>query len=108
MVRQESSNVGKGVQSKGRRLPKLMALSPRQRSLKKWTGQKWRTRDGKPAKRKDKKGRTVTARYLPDAAWKKLTKGQAKATDAKKRKGSLRGKQVVKNTKKAKQARKSS
>lgn len=85
-----------------------MALSKGQRSLKKWTGQKWRTRDGKPAKRKDKKGRIVTARYLPDAAWKKLTKGQAKATDAKKRKGSLRGKQVVKNTKKAKQARKSS
>ena len=84
-----------------------MALSKGQRSLKKWTSQKWRTKDGKPAKRKDKKGRTVTARYLPDAAWKKLTKSQAKATDAKKRKGSLKGKRVVKNTKAAKRARKS-
>jgi hypothetical protein len=85
-----------------------MALSKRQQSLKNWTKQKWRTRDGKPAKRKDSKGRTVTARYLPDAAWKKLTKSEARATDAKKRKGSRRGKQIVKNTAKAKRARKSS
>ena len=85
-----------------------MALSKRQKSLKNWGDQKWRTRDGKPAKRKDSKGRTVTARYLPDAAWKKLTKAEAKATDTKKRKGSRKGKQIVKNTAKAKRARKSS
>ena len=85
-----------------------MALSKRQQSLKTWTKQKWQTRDGKPAKRKDKKGRTVTARYLPKAAWNKLSKSEARATDAKKRKASRQGKQVVKNTAKARKARKSS
>ena len=69
-------------------------------SLSKWTKQKWRTRDGKPAKRKG-----GTARYLPDAAWKSLSKSEAKATDAKKRKASRKGKGVVPNTRKAKTAR---
>lgn len=73
-------------------------------SLSKWTKQKWRTRDGKKAERTDSKGRKVTARYLPDKAWKSLSKSQAKATDAKKRKASRTGKQFVGNTKKAKKA----
>ena len=73
-------------------------------SLTKWTNQKWRTRDGKKAKRTDSKGRTVTARYLPDRAWKSLSKSQAKATDAKKRAASKKGKGVVPNTRKAKKA----
>ena len=73
-------------------------------SLTKWTNQKWRTRDGKKAKRTDSKGRTVTARYLPDSAWKGLSKSQAKATDAKKRKASRKGKGVVPNTRKARKA----
>tara|TARA_Y100000114_G_scaffold46436_2_gene42201 strand:- start:5545 stop:5811 length:267 start_codon:yes stop_codon:yes gene_type:complete len=81
-----------------------VAKKKSQKSLENWTGQNWRTRDGKPAKRKTKSGKTVTARYLPDAAWKKLTKEQAKATDAKKRAGSRRGKGVVANTKPAKRA----
>lgn len=68
-------------------------------SLSKWTKQKWRTRDGKKAKRKG-----GTARYLPDAAWKSLTPSQARATDAKKRRASRRGKGVVPNTRKAKAA----
>lgn len=76
-------------------------------SLTKWTGQKWRTRDGKPAKRTDSSGRKVTARYLPDAAWRKLSPSEAKATDQKKREGSRRGAGVVPNTEKAKKARKS-
>jgi hypothetical protein len=46
----------------------------------------------------------VTARYLPDKAWKSLSKSQAKATDAKKRKASRKGKQFVGNTKRAKAA----
>tara|TARA_R100001460_G_scaffold27881_3_gene55895 strand:+ start:1010 stop:1276 length:267 start_codon:yes stop_codon:yes gene_type:complete len=78
-----------------------------QKSLDSWTRQKWRTRDGKPAKRKDKSGRTVTARYLPDAAWKSLSKSEAKATDDKKRRASRRGRGVVANTKRAKSARRS-
>lgn len=68
-------------------------------SLTKWTKQKWRTRDGKPAKRKG-----GTARYLPDKAWKSLSKSEAKATDAKKRAGSRKGKGTVPNTRKAKKA----
>jgi len=84
-----------------------VAKKKSQKSLENWTGQKWRTRDGKPAKRKTKSGKTVTARYLPDAAWKKLTPAQQKATDAKKRAGSRKGKGVVSNTKPAKRASRS-
>ncbi|WGL30524.1 hypothetical protein SCRES2_gp103 [Synechococcus phage S-CRES2] len=73
-------------------------------SLSKWTAQKWRTRDGKKAERTDSKGRKVTARYLPDKAWKSMSKSEAKATDAKKRKASRAGKQFVGNTKTAKRA----
>ena len=73
-------------------------------SLSKWTRQDWKTRDGKPAKRKNKKGETVTARYLPKAAWSKLSKSEARATDNKKKAGSRKGKQFVPNTKKAKKA----
>ena len=73
-------------------------------SLSKWTSQKWRTRDGKKAARTDSKGRKVTARYLPDRAWKSLSKSEARATDAKKRKASRKGKQFVGNTRKAKKA----
>lgn len=77
-------------------------------SLAKWTDQKWRTRDGKPAERTDSKGRKVTARYLPDKAWGKLSESEARATDQKKREGGKSGMGNVPNTKKAKQARKSS
>ncbi len=72
--------------------------------LTKWGKEKWRTRDGKKAERKDSKGRKVTARYLPDSAWKSMSKSQAKATDAKKRKASRKGKQFVSNTRNAKAA----
>lgn len=73
-------------------------------SLSKWSREKWRTRDGKKAARTDSKGRKVTARYLPDRAWKSLSKSEAKATDAKKRAASRKGKGVVPNTRKAKKA----
>ena len=76
-------------------------------SLRKWTKQSWTTRDGKPAKRKNRKGETVTARYLPKKAWSKLSKSEARATDAKKRAGSKKGKGTVPNTKRAKKAGKS-
>ena len=73
-------------------------------SLSKWGREKWRTKDGKKAARTDKKGRKVTARYLPDSAWRSMSKSQAKATDQKKRKASRKGKQFVGNTKASKRA----
>lgn len=73
-------------------------------SLSKWGREKWRTRDGKKAERTDSKGRKVTARYLPDKAWKSMSKSEAKATDTKKRKASKTGRQFVGNTKKARKA----
>tara|TARA_R100001086_G_scaffold51514_4_gene22962 strand:- start:2625 stop:3092 length:468 start_codon:yes stop_codon:yes gene_type:complete len=79
----------------------------KQKSLKKWTGEKWRTSDKKPAIRKDSSGKTVTKRYLPDKAWKKLSASQKAATNKKKVAGSKKGKQVVKNTKAAAKASKS-
>jgi hypothetical protein len=64
-----------------------MALSKSQRSLKKWTSQKWRTSDGKPSKGKK--------RYLPDAAWKSLSPAEKAATNRAKAKGNKEGKQFV-------------
>ena len=66
----------------------------------KWTKQKWRTIDGKPAKRG-----AVTRRYLPAKAWDNLTVGQRAATNRKKIKGSKRGERVVLNTRAAAKAR---
>jgi hypothetical protein len=70
-----------------------------QKSLTKWTGEKWRTSDGKPAKRKG-----GTTRYLPDAAWKNLSPSEKAATNRAKRAGSKTGKQFVANTRAAKLA----
>ena len=67
-------------------------MKKQQRSLKKWTAQKWRTNDGKPSKGKK--------RYLPDAAWKALTPGEKAATSRAKSKGNKKGKQHVAQPKK--------
>lgn len=75
----------------------------KQRSLSKWTKQKWRTSDGKKARRGN-----VTRRYLPAAAWNRLTVGQRAATNRKKIEGSKRGRQFVANTEAARIARKRS
>lgn len=64
-----------------------------QRSLRKWTKQRWRTSDGKPAERGGR-----MRRYLPDAVWKRLTPEQRAATNRKKLIGDKKGKQFVKNT----------
>jgi hypothetical protein len=69
-----------------------MTLKSSQKSLKKWTAQKWRTSDGKPSKGKK--------RYLPDAAWKSLTKSEKAATNRAKAKGNKAGKQFVAQPKK--------
>jgi hypothetical protein len=71
-----------------------MALSKSQRSLKKWTSQKWRTSDGKPSKGKK--------RYLPDAAWKALSAAEKAATNRAKAKGNKEGKQFVSQPEKIK------
>ena len=72
-----------------------------QKSLSKWTDQKWTTSDGKPAERKG-----GTTRYLPEKAWDKLSPGERSATNAKKREGSRKGEQFVQNTEAAAEARK--
>jgi hypothetical protein len=68
-----------------------MALAKSQQSLKKWTGQKWKTSDGKPSKGKK--------RYLPAAAWDALTPAEKAATNKAKAAGNKKGKQFVKQPK---------
>jgi len=73
--------------------------TPAQAKLSKWTKEKWRTSDGKPAQRAG-----GTTRYLPDAAWNKLSPSEKGATNRKKIGGSKQGKQFVPNTPAAKTA----
>ena len=51
-----------------------MALAKSQQSLKKWTGEKWKTSDGKPSKGKK--------RYLPTKAWAALSPAEKVTTPA--------------------------
>ena len=50
-------------------------------------------------------GKKSTERYLPEAAWKAMSKAERKKTDDKKKRESRKGKQFVENTDKAKRAR---
>jgi hypothetical protein len=68
-----------------------MALAKSQKSLKNWTKQKWTTSDGKPSKGKK--------RYLPKAAWSKLSAAEKAATNKAKAAGNAKGKQFVKQPK---------
>ncbi len=63
-----------------------------QKSLKRWTKQKWRTKSGKPSAK-------TGERYLPEAAIKALTPQEYAATTKAKRKGTKAGKQFVKQPK---------
>ena len=65
----------------------------KQRSLSKWTKEKWTTSNGKPAI-----GPKGTRRYLPRAAWAQLTPAQIKANNRKKLQASRSGRQYVSNT----------
>tara|TARA_R100000479_G_scaffold125380_1_gene65019 strand:+ start:199 stop:435 length:237 start_codon:yes stop_codon:yes gene_type:complete len=67
-------------------------MKPSQRSLKKWTKQKWRTKSGK-------KSSETGERYLPEAAIKALTPAEYAATSRAKREGTKKGKQFVKQPK---------
>ena len=69
-----------------------MALRKSQKSLKKWTKQKWRTKSGKPS------GKTGE-RYLPEKAIKALSSSEYARTTAAKRSGTKAGKQFVKQPK---------
>ena len=76
-----------------------MGLTAQQKSLKKWTKQKWRTKSGKPSIQ----GPLATGeRYMPASAVKSLTAAEHAATTRAKRKGIKKGKQFVANTPKAK------
>ena len=76
-----------------------MSLTKQQKSLKKWTKQKWRTRSGKPSMQ----GPLATGeRYMPALAVGSLTAAEHAATTRKKREGTKAGKQFVANTKSAK------
>ena len=67
-----------------------MALKKPQKSLKKWTKQKWQTKSGKPSTQ----GPNATGeRYLPKSAIKKLTSAEYAATTRKKRQDTAAGKQ---------------
>ena len=69
-----------------------MALKKSQKSLKKWTKQKWRTKSGKPSTQGPK---ATGERYLPEKAIKALSSKEYAATSAAKRKGTKQGKQHV-------------
>jgi hypothetical protein len=58
-----------------------------QKDLVAWTKQRWRTSDGKPSEGKK--------RYLPDAAWSRLSSSEKAATNAAKAAGNRSGKQFV-------------
>ena len=68
-----------------------MALKPTQRSLKKWTEQKWQYSSDKEGE----KPKSERGRYLPEKAWKSLSSGEKAATNRAKREGTKEGKQFV-------------
>jgi hypothetical protein len=81
-----------------------LALKKSQKSLKKWTKQKWRTKSGKPSTQGPK---ATGERYLPSAAIKALSSSEYAATTRKKRQDTKKGKQVSKQPKRvAKKTRK--
>jgi hypothetical protein len=69
-----------------------VSLKESQRSLRKWTEQKWTTKSGKPS------GETGE-RYLPEKAIKALSASEYEATTKAKREGTKRGRQFVKQPK---------
>jgi len=70
-----------------------VALKKSQKSLKKWTKQKWRTKSGKPSAK-------TGERYLPEKAIKALSNKEYAATTKKKREDTKKGKQHSKQPKK--------
>ena len=70
--------------------------SRKQKSLSKWTKEKWGTKSGKPSTQGDK---ATGERYLPEKARKNLSAAEYKRTSAKKRQDLKRGKQFSRQPK---------
>jgi hypothetical protein len=68
-----------------------------QKSLSKWTKEKWGTKSGKPSTQSSK---ATGERYLPKKAREALSSKEYAATSAAKRKGTKQGKQFVSQPKK--------
>ena len=68
-----------------------------QKSLDRWTKQKWRTKSGQPSTQGSK---ATGERYLPEKAIKALSDKEYAATTRAKRKGTKQGKQHVAQPKK--------
>jgi hypothetical protein len=72
------------------------AKTSKQKSLSKWTKEKWGTKSGKPSTQ----GKEATGeRYLPKAAREKLSAAEYAKTSAKKREDTKKGKQFSKQPK---------
>ncbi len=73
-----------------------MAIKKPQKSLNKWTKEKWGTKSGKPSTQ----GPNATGeRYLPEKARKALSSNEYAATSKKKREDTKKGKQFSKQPK---------
>jgi|TARA_B100001939_G_scaffold348233_1_gene374624 hypothetical protein len=70
-----------------------MALKKSQKSLKKWTKQKWTTKSGKPSKK-------TGERYLPSRLIKSMSSSEYAYETRKKRKATKAGKQKASYSKK--------
>jgi hypothetical protein len=93
LLTQEYEKHGGDYKHKGKR-------TSSQKHLEQWGDQDWKTAKGDA----DARGEDGTSRYLPDAAWKLLSKDERKATERKKK--GKKDEQHVANTKAAKEARK--
>jgi hypothetical protein len=69
-----------------------MAMKKSQKSLAKWTKQKWGTKSGKPSKK-------TGERYLPKAVIKSMSSSEYAYETRKKRAATKKGKQVAKYSK---------
>lgn len=74
-----------------------MSKKAPQKSLDRWTRQKWRTKSGKPSTQGPK---ATGERYLPEKAIKALSDKEYAATTRAKRRGTKQGKQHVAQPKK--------
>ena len=70
-----------------------MALKKSQKSLRRWTKQKWRTKSGKPSSK-------TGERYLPERLLKSMTSSEYAYETRKKRKAKKAGKQRAKYSRK--------
>ena len=70
----------------------IVAKAKSQKSLSKWSKQKWRTKSGKPSAK-------TGERYLPESAIKSLSAKEYAATTRKKRADTKKGKQFSKQPK---------